>query len=201
MAERAHAPLLESSRASRRRFAAVRVRRCGLARGAGARHRAGRFGGARLGAAFGTGGRTMTAEVAPLPTRTVPWRMRASRPGLTLSAVNNPTPKEPVMDYKFEVAVVPVSDVGAAKSFYERIGYHTSSSPTSRRPVQSSTTPASTSETLRTPPRDASSTSATPMGTAGLSSSSRRPSDLRPHYSGGRRSALPQARRHPPRPD
>lgn len=84
----------------------------------------------------------MTAGVARLPTRTVLWRMRASRPGLTLSAVNNPTPKELVMDYKLEVVVVPVRDVDAAKSFYERIGYHTSSSPTSRRPVQSSTTPA-----------------------------------------------------------
>jgi hypothetical protein len=37
------------------------------------------------------------------------------------------------MDYKLEVVVVPVSDVDAAKSFYERIGYHTSASPTSRR--------------------------------------------------------------------
>jgi catechol 2,3-dioxygenase-like lactoylglutathione lyase family enzyme len=67
----------------------------------------------------------MTAEVARLPTRTVLWRMRAQRPRLTLSAVNNPTPKEPVMDYKLEVVAVPVRDVDAAKSFYERIGYHT----------------------------------------------------------------------------
>ncbi len=29
------------------------------------------------------------------------------------------------MDYKLEVVAVPVSDVYAAKSFYERIGYHT----------------------------------------------------------------------------
>jgi hypothetical protein len=143
----------------------------------------------------------MTAEVAGLPTRTVPWRMRASRPRLTLSAVNNPTPKEPVMDYKLEVVVVPISDVDAAKSFYERIGYHTSSSPTSRRPVQSSTTPASMSETLRTPPRDASSTSATPMGTAGPSSCSRRPSDLRPHYSGGPAVCASPSTSPPARPD
>jgi catechol 2,3-dioxygenase-like lactoylglutathione lyase family enzyme len=29
------------------------------------------------------------------------------------------------MDYKLEVVAVPVSDVDAAKAFYERIGYHT----------------------------------------------------------------------------